>query len=178
MIFLFNSNGFESAWFVGAAICNVAVPFTNVLKRWTAFLQRCTTLDKVHQCCTTWNAQLCYNVAQRCITLLQRCTALYNVWQRCYNVALRCITFGNVAQRWTMAALYNLKRCTALIQQRTALLQRCTTLDNVWQRCGNIAQRWITFGNVVQLPPQRCTTLQFTAFRVPFTTLQRELSTL
>ena len=121
---------FWSAGFVGAEICNVAVPFTNVLKRWTAFLQRCTTLDKVYQCCTTWNAQLCYNVAQRCITFGNVVTALNNVWQRCYNVALRCITFGSVAQRWTMAALYNLKRCTALIQQRTALLQR-----------------WITFGN-------------------------------
>ena len=73
-----------------------------------------------------------HSVVYRLATLLQRCTALYNVWQRCYNVALRCITFGNVAQRWTMAALYNLKRCTALIQQRTALLQR-----------------WITFGNGV-----------------------------
>ena len=118
---------------MGTAICNVVVPFTNVLKRWTAFLH-CTTLDKVYQCCTSWNvAQLCYNV-----------------WQRC----------NNVAQRWTMAALYNLKLCTALIQQRTALLQRCIMLDNVWQRCDNIAQYWITFGNVVQLP-QRCHAQRF-----------------
>ena len=163
---------------MGAAICNVAVPFTNVLKRWTAFLQRCTTLDKVYQCCTTWNAQLCYNVAQRCITfgnvvtalnsvvqrlatLLQRCTALYNVWQRC-----TALDNGSVVQLETLHSF------------DTTTHSFVTTLDNVWQRCDNIAQRWITFGNVVQLPSQRCTTLQFTAFRVPFTTLQRELPTL
>ena len=63
MIFLFNLNAFRvwGGWvqqyiYVYIYIwCNVVVPFTNVLKWWTALLQCSTALDNKYQCCTSFN---------------------------------------------------------------------------------------------------------------------------